>query len=81
MCIIKLYTHQCNKIYDMTDPIKTITPVRGGGTLLFLQCLFCVIYNDGLPTIVKSVCIYHYLTMLPYYVVFYINVAVCAHRC
>ena len=38
MCIIKLYTQQCNKVYDMTNHLKTITPVEGG-TLLFLQCL------------------------------------------
>ena len=38
MCIIKLYNQQCNKIYDMTNHLKTITPVRGG-MLLFLQCL------------------------------------------
>ena len=40
MCIIKLYTHQCNKIYDMTDPIKTITPVRGGDVTFFAMFIY-----------------------------------------
>ena len=39
MCIIKLYTQQCNKIYDMTNHLKIVTLVRGGG-----RYFFCNVY-------------------------------------
>ena len=41
MCIIKFYTQQCNKIYNLTDYWKMITSVRvGEGTLLFVHSLY-----------------------------------------
>ena len=40
MCIIKLYTQQCNKIYDMTNHLKTITPVSGGDVTFFAMFIF-----------------------------------------
>ena len=40
MCIIKFSTQQHNGIYDKTNNLKIIISVRGGGNLLFLQCLY-----------------------------------------
>ena len=40
MCIIKFYTQQCNKIYDMTNHWKTITFVRGGDVTFFAMFIY-----------------------------------------
>ena len=44
MYIIKFSTQQHNGIYDMTNNLKIIISVRGGGELTFLQCLL-LFYN------------------------------------
>ena len=42
MCIIKFSTQQHNGIYDMTNNLKIIISVRGGGTYFF-----CSVYKLG----------------------------------
>ena len=40
MCIIKFSTQQRNGIHDMTNNLKIIISVRGGGNLLFCSVYF-----------------------------------------
>ena len=46
MCIIKLYTQKCNKIYDMTNHLKIITLVsRGDVTFVVMFTCNVILYT------------------------------------
>ena len=51
MCIIKFCTHKCNEIYDVTNNLKIIISIRGGGNLLFWELLVDILEFDILTQI------------------------------